>query len=407
MNPRIEKLKYETIEISDPDPQLQSLLPSQKREKVSFYLKGANYGIANGIRRTICGELEVKYLTCEISDITTDEPFIKLNELIDRINYIPLNQNISEETTFSINILNNDPKKRYFTVHSRDIKMHKNSTGIKPFPETIRIAELNPGKFLVIPKIRIVKSYGYNIAAACITLTHEYELIDFIPITFINERANFISKRVKVEELVNLFKKFKIKIPEPDELFRKKILVIPNKIYQKQLTSGQIKSIDKYDLVLENPEGYPVNDLCPDDKFLKGYQSTEITGRDFYLSFTLFGNLEIGKLLPLCFNNLIDRLKKIGEELKNPKSGWMEVIQDNIKTQVIIRGEDHTIGNLLGRMVFELDPGIGLVNTPMEHPLSRVIILNIKHSQGLKILETGIIKLIEIFQKFQTDISVK
>lgn len=374
----IENYKIEKITI-DADPKLQKLLPTVEREKISFYLKNANVSIANAIRRVVSGELKVKYLTCDIHDINTNDDFIILDELKDRINFIPINQDIPVGTVFTLNVSNTNAKKRYYIVHSNEI-VSKTYTG-RAFAETFRLAELNPAKYLIIPKIIVVEDYGYNISSACLTHDFEYYITDYIPVKFVNERANFITKRVKTDDVAKL-----IKSAKHDDLFRKKILVIPNKNYQKLMTQRQLEDVKKYDIIIENPN-VPEN-IDADNQFLKGYQSAEYDPKDFYLSISTYGNINANKILPMIYDSLLKRLDAIKEALtnKDETNSLVSVNKDNIKTQIIIRGEDHTIGNLLAQTAYELDPNIGLINTPQLHPLNRTIVLNIIHTQAVKLI---------------------
>lgn len=400
MNPKIESLKIEKIVVdtsnssNNSDKELQKLLPTFERERISFYLKNANLSIANAIRRVVSGELKVKYLTCNIHDISTNDDYIILDELRDRINFIPLKQDVPINTTFTLNASNIDSKKRYKIVHSNEII---SKTYIdKAFAETFRIAELSPTKYLIIPKITVVEDYGFNYSASCLTLDIEYHLVDYIPVKFINERANIITKRVKTDDLMKIINELKIKANR-DELFNKKILVIPNKSYQKQMSAKQIEDIKKFDLIVENPNTYEINSLTADDQFLKGYQNAEYDPKEFYLAITTYGNIDASKILNMVHSNLIERLENIKKAIiaqqsksendeKVEKDPFIDIIQDNIKTQIIIRGEDHTIGNLLAQTCYELDPQVGLINTPQQHPLNRTIVLNIIHSQSLKLI---------------------
>lgn len=403
--------------------QILALLPKINIEKISFNVRNANTAIVNGIKRIISGELKTKILTCDIHDIDTNEEFIMLSELIDRINFIPIDQDISINTVFAINILNSDPKKEYMIVRSSNIvnisdndsknkekNKGENKEKILPFANTFRIAELRPTKYLIISKIRVVENYGYNHAAHCLTLQSEYYITDYIPVIFVNERANFISKRVKVADLLELFKKYKIKTSFNDsKLFRAKILVIPNKSYQNQLTQLQKNKIKDFDILLENEESWEVDEPNYDDKFLKEYHSTEIKARNFYVSFKTNGNIKVKKMLIWACDNINERLVKLKEAIiekdkeqeETKTEGFVTILRDNIKTIFIIRGEDHTISQLLKITIFELDPSIGLVNAPEEHPLNRTIMITLIHMDPVKIIIDAIDKCINDFAKIR------
>lgn len=429
-DPKIENIKIEKIQFNfNNEPfnkteiknKILSLLPNIDHENVSFYIRDANTAIANGLRRVIEGELKIKILTCDIKDIDTDEDFVKRGELIDRINYIPIDQNLPMNAEFSLNISNTDPKKEYLIVHSSDMVQTSGNSN-KPFAGTFRIAELRPGKYLIIPKIKVIEGYGFNYSAHCLTTQIEYHITDYIPVKFVNERANIISKRVKTTELLELFKRYKIKYDgSPDDLFRKKILIIPNKSYQHLLTSDQKKKIKQFDIVVENPDAWEINELNFDDKFLKEYQSTEMSAKNFFLSFMTNGNIDPKKMMQLACENINERLINIKESIlekmkekerekerererekeREKTEGLVTILQDNIKTIIIIRGEDYTIGQLIKLTMFELDPRIGLINNPLEHPLNRTIMLNIKHPEPIKITIDAIDECVKNFEKIK------
>ena len=100
----------------------------------------------------------------------------------------------------------------------------------------------------------------------------------------------------------------------------------------------------------------------------------------------------------MCFDNIVERLKKIQESIlsitskgivdpeKSINNDFITITSDDEKTIVLIRGEDHTMSKLLVRTMYELDPSIGFVNDSLEHPSNRTIMLNIVHLTPIKIL---------------------
>ena len=156
---------------------------------------------------------------------------------------------------------------------------------------------------------------------------------------------------------------------------------------------------------------FEVDSIDYDDKFLKGYQSTEMTCRNFFLSITNYGNIESKKMIRMACENIMERLAKLKDAVveyekqsdDNAKKteGFVTILKDNIKTIIIVRGEDYTIGQLVKIAMFELDPSIGLINTPSEHPLNRTILFNIKHPQPIEILLDAIVECIKNFDKIQ------
>jgi DNA-directed RNA polymerase subunit L len=161
-----------------------------------------------------------------------------------------------------------------------------------------------------------------------------------------------------------------------------------------------------YEIILKNTKEVVNKSLYEDENFIKTYSTGEITIRDFYLSFTTYGNIRCNTMMRNCFDNLILRLETIRLAVQNTQPGdnndLVAMTVDNKKTSVLIRGEDHTIGKLLTRTMFELDPNVGLVKDSLEHPSNRTIILHIVHSQPLKLLDDAFAKCVEIFTDLKT-----
>lgn len=391
-----------------------SLLPTLKRESISFHVKNSNTAIANAIRRVVTGELNVKFLTCNVQDIITDEDYINKDELITRINHIPIDQDTPMDTEFSLNITNVYTDHEYLTVYSKDFVKIKGNSNKKGFDDVYRISELRSGKHLIVTKIKVTEDSGYNNSAASITNDYEYEITDFIIVTIINERANFIKHRVKTTDLVALMKKTGIKATvNEDDLFKKNIIIIPNKDYEKNLSTEQKQSIQKYDIIIENPVAWNITGFNDNDKYIKTYQSAETYSRNIYLKFNTFGNINIKKLIFITCENIIKRLTIIKKAIIeydnnlnqgnaiNKTEGIVTITKDNVKTHVLVRGEDHTISNLIKKAIFELNPSISLINTPSEHPLNRTFIINIIHNNPIKIILDGFDLCINNFEKIK------
>ena len=81
------------------------LIPELNKKSITFDLINSNEAFANGIRRTFNDELLVKSLDINIYDLKTDDKYILPDNIIERINLIPILQNINDDLIFSINVL--------------------------------------------------------------------------------------------------------------------------------------------------------------------------------------------------------------------------------------------------------------------------------------------------------------
>lgn len=371
-NVKIEKLQVELKPpLDNPKHGLVKLIPRYEPERMSFLLKNANTALANGLRRIVQGELPVKRMLVNISDIMTNEEYIMLAEITDRIKYIPISQDVPDGTRFHLSVVNDKsrPTVEYLMIRSGDIKPDKGDA--VPFAGSFRLAELRPGKHLIINNITVTTDYGYNDASACLTHDIQYEIVDYINVAFLNERANVIESRVRTTELMVVLKKMKQKA-DPDTLFRSRILVIPNAAYQRMAESQLPRLRRVFDIIIEDTE-------------IKRYQSTEIRAREFYLTFTTYGNIPVRTMMQTACDSIITRLGKIRDAISEPNQLiWMD--QDNVKATLTIRGEDHTVAQLFKHSIMELDPGVGLVNDPGEHPQIRTVVLNIRHPNAKQLV---------------------
>ena len=130
------------------------------KKSLSFELINSNEAFANGIRRIFNDELLVKSLDVNIYDLKTDDKYILPDNIIERLNLIPILQNINDNIVFSINIINNTND--IINIYSKDIiNKNKNDKNIY-FNNNILICSLKPNRYLYINNIKITKEYGYN-----------------------------------------------------------------------------------------------------------------------------------------------------------------------------------------------------------------------------------------------------
>jgi len=419
-NLQIKNIEYDITQFPEEAAEIIKLLPKQIYQKISFYLTDINTAIANAIRRIIIEELEVKCLDFEIKDLDTSENYIIPDELHDKINYIPILQTIEPEfgsmlkssdlsrieqsLEFNLNLSNNTPN--LMIVRAGDLTCSNKHVNIhEVVPSSYILTSLRPGRYINLKKIKVISGQGYKHSRFSLTSTYEYAPIDYITATILNQKCNFVKKHVSVVDVMKLLEKHGNVMHDKKEkfdkfnLFTKKILIIPNKNYMHLLNNFQRKRFDTYDIIIQNPAGYAL-ESADDETFIKTYQASNVKCQDYYLSFTTYGNIEPLNMMMMCFDNLKQRLLKIqqtfAEISAEPDSStalsndFMSMIQDELKTVILIRGEDYTISKLLVRAIYELDPNIGLINDPLEHPSNRTVMINIIHAEPIKIFNDAI-----------------
>jgi DNA-directed RNA polymerase subunit L len=404
-NVKVETLEYDLSKFAEVKEKILSLLPTRRDERISFEIYDASAAIANGIRRVVGGELLAKCMRFELTDIETTEEYIIPDELLDRISHIPMDQTVDIDAEFTIDVQNQDPKVEYMIVHSGDIKQIKGKK-VK-IPETFRLAELQPSRYLKIPKIKISSGYGWQHSGYKTTCDIIYQFIDYPIVTLVNQKGKLVNGHVHVDELMAHMLKFKLitSKSERSNLWRKKIAVIPNKSYQNMITPIDMKTIKRMNYIVQNPEDLPVDCPTGDNSFIKVWSSTEANPKDFYLSFRTHGNIDPKLMIREACKNIIERMNIVNDLIKRyladgDLSGIVHITVDNIKTQIQIKNEDHTIGQLLIKTIYELDSSASVTKT-LEHPSNRTVIINIKHPEPLKLTMDAI----DLCCKRYTDIS--
>ena len=136
---------------------------------------------------------------------------------------------------------------------------------------------------------------------------------------------------------------------------------------------------------------------------------------DFQFKIKTNGNIEPIKIINLVEENLNKRLDIIENNInkfnKIYNSNDKQLLDTNdlyiIKNYDIynyyINNESHTIGNLLVRYIYDLEPTIELINYTIPHPSKNQFILNIKHSDHNKLLINAINKIkkdIKLFKSY-------
>lgn len=149
---------------------LQSLI--FKPHKLSFILKD-NMTIANGLRRAMLSMVPATSLYCDTTDIETDDHIIPVILKI-RLQQIPIDQKFKPTKMYNFEFINRSEMSMIITG-----KEFFDYVKEKPFFNlTTQIAELNPGKFLKIKKLRFATGTGEDCKTFDLTAGIEYEPLD-------------------------------------------------------------------------------------------------------------------------------------------------------------------------------------------------------------------------------------
>lgn len=155
---RLENFQVVTEDFEVDDPDVIALLPTVNiQQTCEFDLHGVDNAIANALRRTVMGEIPVRTMNFDMSDLSTDNKFILVDMIQTRFRMIPIRQTASG--TFKLSCVNNTTA--LMRVFSSEITR---VTGPKHdiFNETFELFTLYPGQYLRIDNIYIDTGYGYT-----------------------------------------------------------------------------------------------------------------------------------------------------------------------------------------------------------------------------------------------------
>ena len=157
----IKNLKIQQLIPNETDKEISKLLPTILIPyHASFDINNINVAIANGLRRVILSELQVKSMKAKLKNFSTTDHFILGDFILNRLQNIPINQNIPDDTKFELDVINKTES--IMNVKTKDIKILNTTHKKLPFNDTYTLIQLNPNKSLKISDIYIKKNYGYN-----------------------------------------------------------------------------------------------------------------------------------------------------------------------------------------------------------------------------------------------------
>lgn len=388
---------------------LEALYTDRKRYVVSFDLIGVSDKIANAIRRTIMGELPIKALTFDPVMVQTNAEFIIIDELLDRIQCLPLRQDVPDGTTLSVSAVN----------RGQDVDvLYSSSLNSEYVSKRFRLAELRPGNYLRIPEIKVVTGFGRDHSMFSLSNKYHYSNLDYMDVHVVNAKGNRLTKRILVQELFGLIspKSSVCSLEDKIALHRKRVLVIPNKDYRSLIDADEQAKIDvaKYDHVIVN--------TTDSADFLQERSSFVSSSTEFRMSFHLTGQIEPMLLLPMTCDNLRERLLHIKNDILgiSTDEGSFGIVRIRVKPatfqhgeesvsvpmfELLVTDETHTIGEMLVTAIYERDPDIAFVRKRMDHPKDTRVYIDIIHPEARKILLDSIDDCISVFEKIKEESS--
>jgi DNA-directed RNA polymerase subunit L len=149
-------INYKKSRFADIIKQNLDILPTLTHKYVSFDLIDSNEAFANAIRRIMTNELEILTFYVDMKNVITDDKYILPDLVKDRLEMIPLNQSVDENTKFSLRLFNKSGD--ILNVETNDIK---HNSRITPFNNML-LCQLNNGCFLEMNNISIKTQSGMN-----------------------------------------------------------------------------------------------------------------------------------------------------------------------------------------------------------------------------------------------------
>jgi DNA-directed RNA polymerase subunit L len=145
--------------------------PPLAPEQVELRLAGVPTAVANGLRRALTDEIRGRCLTFDHADFDrkgTTERFMDFNFVRTRVRMVPLRPQIPEELVQGLRLAlrAENPTDGVLTVYSGDLLVVAGGPLAAPlFNPTHELAFLQPGRTLRIENIRLAEGYGRHDAA--------------------------------------------------------------------------------------------------------------------------------------------------------------------------------------------------------------------------------------------------
>jgi DNA-directed RNA polymerase subunit L len=263
--------------------------------QIQFNLHKTNFALANAIRRVLCDELQSFCLTLDDAIITADQcsdPFMFDQVIRDRIQLIPLMAGLDEETATTLRFeldVSNNTHEPKY-VYSGDLHIVAGKISYPIFNPTFEIVVLQPGKFISLKNIHLTRGIG---------------------------RDNAVYQSMCQTTSITL------DIPEYDKT---------------EMEEHEGESGYKISTLMADPHHFLVSGVVPaivpnSDKTVK-------------------------QMLQSSCQVIVDRLQRISAALiSSQDEGVIFVttkgVSGNSESLLVVKGETHTIGNLLRKMIYD------------------------------------------------------
>ena len=263
---QVSKIKYEIHSIDYNNTKFKKLLdnnkhlfPNKLHKSISFNLLNSSTEFANAIRRVVTNELQIKILKVNINDIVTDDKFILPNLIKDRIESIPLDQNVSDSLKFKLNVYNNTLE--FKNIKTKNIKIINNKEDIsKLINLNMILCYLNSNKNLTVSNITVDKNTGFHNGKYALCNV-QYEIIntDFKSPTLSIDSNDFSFKFITNGNIdpVQIIHKTVINLTERLTILKKNIKEF-NNIY-KEIEHKLVNTNDLYIIKNYNIYSYYIN----------------------------------------------------------------------------------------------------------------------------------------------------
>jgi len=362
--PQISNLSVETInfverakEKNKSDAILKALSRLDDEAWVSFHIKNCDATVANLIRHVVLSEVETYCLDFDIEDVETDAPIIwgNIEGIRQRIRMIHISQTKDLDKIYTL-------KKRNDT--QKDIYVKAEDFGC-PYEKNMSIFFVQPGSYLNIKKIKVIKNIGLQDACFKVPIGFRYDTMDFINVDYVIDDKLIINSLVSIKDV------------DVDYVFNQKILVNPT------------------DLKVERKYEHVIN------KKIQCYNSDEIEPRAYYMAFKFILTTDPKAHFERAFDAIIVKLE---EALK------MQFFLEESKTLVVtLPTHTKVYADLIAKTVFDIKLSSG--NKLPENLSSRMTSLigigasiTITDIDAKKLYKQAIEQKIKVFQDLKKQI---